>query len=65
MTYIVHFLFLVYRVKKVNFDHSLFILYSARGRSVTYIVPFLDLRSEIVNFGYSLSRTLFDTRHTS
>ena len=38
------------------------VLYSARSRSVTCIVHFLGLRSEIVNFGYSLSRTLFATR---
>ena len=37
------------------------VLYSARSRSVAYIVHFLGLRSEIVNFGYSLSRTLFGT----
>ena len=38
------------------------VLYSACSRSVAYIVHFLGLRSEIVNFGYSLSRTLFGTR---
>ena len=37
------------------------VLYSARSRSVAYIVHFLGLRSEILNFGYSLSCTLFGT----
>ena len=37
------------------------VLYSARSRSVTCIVHFWGLRSEIVNFGYSLCRTLFAT----
>ena len=39
------------------------ILYSARSRNVTYIAAhFFGLQSEIVNFGYSLSRTLFGTQ---
>ena len=39
------------------------IIYSARSRNVTYIAThFFGLQSrEIVNFGYSLSRTLFGT----
>ena len=36
--------------------------YPARSRSVAYIVHFWGLRSEIVNFGYSVSHTLFGTR---
>ena len=56
------FSFLVYRVKTSTLIILYLILYSARSRSLTYIVHFLDLRSEIVNFGYSLSRTQFSKR---
>ena len=39
------------------------VLYSAHSRSVAYIVHFLGLRSEIVNFGYSLYQKC-DIHHT-
>ena len=48
--------------KKSTLTILYLVLYSAGSRSVAYIVHFWGLRSEIVNFGYSLSRTLFDTR---
>ena len=42
---------------------SFFISYSIRHAAEDiYIVHFLGFRSEILNFGYSLSRTLFGTR---
>ena len=54
------YIFQVLRVKIILY----LILYSARSRKVTYIAThFFGLQSrEIVNFGYSLSRTLFGTQ---
>ena len=48
-------------MKIVKFDNSFSHTPSARSRTVTYIVNF-GLQSEIVNFGYSLSRSLFGMR---
>ena len=58
LTYIVHFSWFT-EWKKSTLIILYLVLYPARSRSVAYTVHFLGLRSEIVNFGYSLSCTLF------
>ena len=70
MTHIVHFSGFNGGNRKVlspaisyTVQHAALVPFSARSRNVTFIAAhFFGLQSEIVNFGYSLSRTLFGTQ---